>query len=98
MRAYQTHCRSGRAAVNGKRYAVAMARADEHLAELLKLPPEARSAAAEALLVSLEDQDVDPDAAQAWVEEIRRRIEANEPGVPAEQVFAEGRERLKNLS
>jgi hypothetical protein len=75
-----------------------MARADEHLAELLKLPPEARSAAAEALLVSLEHHDVDPDAAQAWVEEIQRRIEANQPGVPAEQVFAEGRERLKNLS
>ena len=75
-----------------------MARPDEHLAELLKLSPEARSAAAEALLVSLEDEAVDADAAQAWIEEIQSRIEANEPGVPAEQVFAEGRERLENLS
>jgi hypothetical protein len=32
---------------------------------------------------------------ESWAAEIMRRISRNEEGVPAEQVFAEGRARLK---
>lgn len=75
-----------------------MARSPEHLEELLKLPAEERSAVAEALLESLEPDQADPDAADAWAAEIERRIERNAPGIPADQVFAEGRARLKSQS
>ena len=73
-----------------------MARSREHLEELLKLPPDERSAAAEALLESLEQDEADPDVEEAWAIEIERRIERNAPGIPAEDVFAEGRARLKS--
>ena len=73
-----------------------MARSREHLEELLKLPPDERSAAAEALLESLEQDEADPDVEEAWAIESERRIERNAPGIPAEDVFAEGRARLKS--
>lgn len=73
-----------------------MARSRQHLEELLKLSPDERSAAAEALLESLEQDDADAEVEQAWAAEIQRRVERNAPGVPAEQVFAEGRARLKS--
>ncbi len=63
---------------------------------MLKLPPEERSAAAEALLLSLEQDAEEPGVEAAWAEEIERRIAENAPGIPAETVFAEGRARLKN--
>jgi hypothetical protein len=68
--------------------------AKQHVDELLKLPVEERSAAAEALLLSLEDNVDDVDAAEAWTKEIERRIVEDAPGIPAETVFAEGRARL----
>jgi putative addiction module component (TIGR02574 family) len=64
--------------------------------ELLKLPREDREAAAEALLASLEEDGDDEGAGQAWADEIERRVSENAPGSPADQVFAEGRERLKS--
>lgn len=56
---------------------------------------EERSELAEALLESLEDDEPSADLVEAWAEEIVRRIERNAPGIPAEQVFAEGRARLE---
>lgn len=72
-----------------------MARAREHLDALLKLPAQERSAAAEALLESLEEDEPEGDVEQAWASEIQERIARNEPGVPADAVIAEGRARLK---
>ena len=73
-----------------------MSSAKQHVEALLKLPPEERSAAAEVLLESLEhDEESDPTAAQAWADEIQRRIEKNEPGVPADEVFADIRARFR---
>jgi hypothetical protein len=75
--------------------------AKNHIDELLKLPPDQRSEAAEALLLSLEEEPETDDqaaVAAAWAHEIERRIAENEPGVPAETVFAEGRARLQKRS
>jgi putative addiction module component (TIGR02574 family) len=72
-----------------------MAAPREHLDALLKLPPNERSAAAEALLESLEQDEPDEGVEEAWAAEIQDRIARNEPGIPAEQVFAEGLARLK---
>jgi putative addiction module component (TIGR02574 family) len=75
--------------------------AKKHVDELLKLPPDERSEAAEALLLSLEQEPETGDqavVAAAWAREIERRIAENEPGVPAETVFAEGRARLQKRS
>jgi hypothetical protein len=73
-----------------------MSEARNYVDELLKLPAEERSAAAEALLVSLEGEAADPEAGSAWAEEIGRRVAESAPGIPADQVFAEGRARLKS--
>ena len=56
-----------------------MARAEEHIEELLKLPVEDRAHAAKLLLDSL-DGDVDPDAEDAWALEIERRLARIEAG------------------
>lgn len=71
--------------------------AKKYVDALLKLPADERSEAAEALLISLEDEPGEEPAAveAAWAVEIERRIEENAPGVPAETVFAEGRARLQ---
>ena len=50
-----------------------MARAEEHLQALLKLPVEDRAHAAKLLLESLEG-DIDADAEAAWAAEIERRL------------------------
>lgn len=71
-----------------------MARSRKQVEELLRLPREERSEIAEALLESLEEEDPDTDSVEAWAAEIMGRIERNEPGVPVETVFAEGRDRL----
>lgn len=68
--------------------------------ELLKLPSDERSEAAEALLASLEEAP-EEDAAEVeavWAAEIERRITENEPGISAETVFAEMRARFQNRS
>ncbi|MBL0214248.1 MAG: addiction module protein [Myxococcales bacterium] len=74
--------------------------AKKHVDELLKLPVDERSAAAEALLRSLEQEPEEDEAtvAVAWAAEIERRIDENAPGIPADTVFAEGRARLHNRS
>lgn len=72
-----------------------MGEAKHHVDALLKLLPEERSAAAEALLLSLEQDGEESGVEAAWTDEIQRRIGENAPGIPAETVFAEGRARLK---
>ena len=75
------------------------AAAKKHIDELLKLPVEDRSAAAEALLLSLEEPGADGvTLEQEWTEEIERRIAENAPGIAADVVFAEGRARLERGS
>lgn len=62
----------------------------------LELPPEQRAQLAQQQLASL---DRDPEIEAAWDEEIRRRVADVEAGasetIPAEEVFAEARRRLK---
>ena len=64
----------------------------------MKLPADERSEAAEALLLSLEDENDEAGVEQEWAEEIERCIAESAPGIPAATVFAEGRARLKNHS
>lgn len=72
-----------------------MGSAKRYVDELLKLPPEDRSEAAEALLVSLEQDDEDQESVEiAWATEIERRVAENVAGIPADTVLAEGRARL----
>jgi hypothetical protein len=75
-----------------------MATPKEHLEALLRLSPAEREFAANALWDSLDDDlrlADDPEAddpevvRRAWAEEIVRRVNANEPGIPAERVYAE---------
>ncbi|MBK9034956.1 MAG: addiction module protein [Myxococcales bacterium] len=69
------------------------------LDELLKLPADARAAAAEELLRSLEGEAPDEvDVRQAWAAELERRIREPSPGIPAEGVLDEGRRRLRDQS
>jgi hypothetical protein len=72
----------------------------KHVDELLKLPPDERSEAAEVLLRSLEQEPEEDEVAvaAAWAAEIEHRIGENAPGIPAETVFAEGRARLQKRS
>ena len=74
--------------------------AKKHVEELLKLPPDERSQAVEALLLSLEQEPEEDEAevAAAWAAEIERRIAEDAPGIPAETVFARIRARLQNRS
>lgn len=71
-------------------------------AEALALPLSERAHLVERLIASL-DEDVAEDAAdveRAWAEEIQRRVAAVEVGtaelIPAEQVFADVRSRLRS--
>ena len=73
-----------------------MAQTRKRLEELLKLSREERSQLAEALLESLADDAAEPGAEGEWAEEIVRRIERDAPGIPADDVFFEGRARLGN--
>lgn len=70
-----------------------MSDASKHVSALLSLPPDVRSEAAEALLISLEDE-TDQDVEAAWLDEVLRRVRDSSPGIPAAEVFAEGRNRL----
>ncbi len=78
-----------------------MTNAAEHLLnEALKLTTRERAALARDLIASLEDQPLEPadEVEAAWAEEIQRRVErvrAGEPGIPADQVLQEARDRLK---
>ena len=57
-----------------------MARAEDHLNELLRAPIEQRAKAARALLDSLDEDGDDEGAEQAQVDELVRRMRALEAG------------------
>ena len=66
---------------------------DRVLEQALRLPAEARAAIAGSLIESL-DEHVDPDAEQAWVAEIEKRIReldsSQAKGIP----WSEARRRI----
>jgi putative addiction module component (TIGR02574 family) len=53
-----------------------MARAEDHIRELLKLPPEERAQAAKILLDSLDEDGDDPEAEALKVAELIRRAQS----------------------
>jgi putative addiction module component (TIGR02574 family) len=57
-----------------------MARVEEHLAELLRLPVDERARAARALLDSLDEDGEDTGVEQSQVTELIRRMEALHAG------------------
>lgn len=57
-----------------------MARAEEHIAELLKLPVDERARAARLLLDSFDDFDADPEAERKRIDELMRRAQAVRDG------------------
>ena len=65
-------------------------------AEVLKLPSRERARLAEVLIASLDEED---EIAQAWIDESERRYEelrsGKIKGIPAEEVFARVRSRLR---
>jgi putative addiction module component (TIGR02574 family) len=70
-------------------------------AEALELPARERARLAHRLIASLdEDAEEDPtEVERAWEEEIQRRLEEYQAGavqtIPASEVFAEARARLR---
>jgi putative addiction module component (TIGR02574 family) len=68
-------------------------------AEALQLPSRDRAVLATRLIASLDDEDEPGDEVErAWEEEIRRRVAEIDAGtemIPAEEVFAEARSRLR---
>ena len=67
--------------------------AGDILKEALALPPEARAALADYLWDSL-DPEVDPDAEEAWRQEIKRRIVDLDSEKIAAVPWSEARSRL----
>src|SRR5262249_53988521 len=67
--------------------------AGEILKEALALPAEARAAIADSLWDSL-DQQTDPGAEEAWLKEIRRRVEELDSGAVIAIPWSEARARL----
>ena len=67
--------------------------AAEILKQALALEEKDRASVAGALIASL-DTGMDPDAGQAWDEEIRRRVEELDSGAVTTIPWAEVRERL----
>ena len=69
-----------------------------HLRALLQASREERGEAVEALLISLDgdpDEHVDQETwERSWAAELERRLADNDPGVPADEVFAGVRARL----
>lgn len=61
--------------------------------DALRLPPEARAALAGSLIESLEGPP-DPDAEQAWSEEIQKRVRAIDSGETALIDWPEARRRI----
>ena len=73
-----------------------MATPSDIAAAALELPPAERAQLAQRLMASLER---DPEVEAAWDQEIRQRLAELEEGsaesIPAEEVFAAARSRLK---
>ena len=71
-----------------------MARAEDHLAELLRMPVGERARAARALLDSLDEDERDADAEPAQVAELVRRMKALDSGQVTLIDSAEARARV----
>jgi putative addiction module component (TIGR02574 family) len=71
-----------------------MARTEDHLAELLRMPLEERAHAARALLDSLDEDERDDDAEPAQVTELLRRMKAFDAGHVTLINNAEARSRV----
>jgi hypothetical protein len=72
-------------------------RARQLLQNLLYLPADDRRAVMEELWGSLQLETEEPRLLyeREWTEEIKRRIESDDPGIPGEQVLAEARARVR---
>lgn len=81
-----------------------MARAREHVAELLKLsrdellsvPQEERLEALSALFESLDDEPEGPGSREAWIDEIQRRIDGIRAGTRATVSWDEARSYIRD--
>jgi putative addiction module component (TIGR02574 family) len=69
---------------------------DKVLEQALRFPPEARAGIAGSLIESL-DEHLDPDAEQAWVTEIERRIRELDSGQAKGIPWSEARRRIVGL-
>ncbi len=67
----------------------------ELLRDALSLPAEARAALIDSLIESL-DVEVDPEAEEAWREEIRRRVQQIDSGVVKTIPWDEARRTLRD--
>jgi hypothetical protein len=78
-----------------------MARVEEHIRELLKLPVEERAEAAQRLLESLDPDDADPDAELLKAAEVTRRARSVAGGaaelVDADEVRRRVAARLREV-
>jgi putative addiction module component (TIGR02574 family) len=76
-----------------------MATADELLSDALRLSSEERARLAHELLLSLEEQEADPDAEAAWARELERRVQEVASGAvetyDAREAIEEVRARLR---
>lgn len=74
---------------------------EANLAKLLQLPPEVRLEFGERLIASV-PPFADPEVAQAWSDEIARRVKEIEDGtaelVPADQAMRQIREELDEIN
>jgi putative addiction module component (TIGR02574 family) len=71
-----------------------MAKNRQILADLLRLPASERARLAAALVLSL-DESKDPDAAQAWLEELDRRARDVVDGTAQLEDWTEVRDRIE---
>ncbi len=71
-----------------------MAQADDHLAELLRLPVEVRAKAARTLLDSIDDDDDDINAEASHTAELVRRMNSLDSGQTALIDASEARARV----
>lgn len=73
-----------------------MTRTDDLMTELLGLPVRERAKIARALLESLDAGAPDPDAEEAWAEELARRVRSIEDGTAKLHSWDEVRERVQS--
>ena len=83
------------------RYSNEMARTEEHLAELMKLPAPERVQAANALFDSLDGEEDDAEWEACWARELVQRVEGVKSGereaIDSETARARVLERLRSV-
>ncbi|HMF31402.1 MAG TPA: addiction module protein [Candidatus Lokiarchaeia archaeon] len=67
--------------------------------EIFQLPPHERALLAKHIISTLDEGEADPDADEAWKQEVRRRYDDYKEGKvkakPAKQVLDEARKKLR---